>query len=105
MTELSLGNDARALALMNLGIVELWAFRMDDAVRHLEQGLSLARLIHRPYVQIGCLAHLGLDAARRSLAQARQRCEEAIAIAETHGWATDPISCTHCGGGDRAAHD
>ena len=50
--------------------------------------------IDRPYVQIGCLAHLGLDAARRSIAQARQRCREAIAIAEAHGWATDPIACT-----------
>ncbi len=74
VTELTLSNDARAVALMNLGIVELWSFRLDDAERHLEQGLALARLIDRPYVQIGCLSHLGLGAARRSLAQARQRC-------------------------------
>jgi LuxR family transcriptional regulator, maltose regulon positive regulatory protein len=90
--DLALGNDARALALMNVGIVELWSFRLDDAQRDLEQGLALARLIDRPYVEIGCLSHLGLDAARRSLALARQRCREAIAIAETHGWATDPIA-------------
>ena len=70
-----------------------WAFRLDDAARHLEQGLALARLIDRPYVQIGCLAHLGLDAARTSLARARLRCEEAIAIADAHGWVTDPIAC------------
>ena len=94
VTELTLSNDARAVALMNLGIVELWSFRLDDAERHLEQGLALARLIDRPYVQIGCLSHLGLDAARRSLALARQRSLEAIAIAEAHGWATDPIACT-----------
>ncbi len=94
VTQLTLSDDARAVALMNLGIVELWSFRLDDAERHLEQGLALARLIDRPYVQIGCLSHLGLDAARRSLAQARQRCREAIAIAEAHGWATDPIACT-----------
>jgi LuxR family maltose regulon positive regulatory protein len=91
MTDLTLGNDARAVALMNLGIVELWSFEVDDAKRHLEQGLALARLIDRPYVQIGCLAHLGLDAARHSLALARQRCGEALGIAEAHGWATDPI--------------
>jgi LuxR family maltose regulon positive regulatory protein len=91
MTDLTLGNDARAVALMNLGIVELWSFELDDAKRHLEQGLALARLIDRPYVQIGCLAHLGLDAARHSLALARQRCGEALGIAEAHGWATDPI--------------
>ena len=94
VTELTLSNDARAVALMNLGIVELWSFEMDDAERHLEQGLALARLIDRPYVQVGCLSHLGLDAARSSLAKARQRCGEAIEIAEAHGWATDPILCT-----------
>ena len=94
VTELTLGNDARAVALMNLGIVELWSFRLDDAERHLEQGLALARLIDRPFVQIGCLSHLAVLAARSSLALARQRSLEAIAIAEAHGWATDPIACT-----------
>jgi len=93
VTELTLSNDARAVALMNLGIVELWSFSLDDAERHLEQGLALARLLDRPYVQVGCLSHLALDAARYSLAQARQRCREAIAIAEAHGWGTDPIAC------------
>ena len=33
-------SDARAVALLNLGIVELWSFRLDDARRHLEQALS-----------------------------------------------------------------
>ena len=93
VSELTLSNDAKAVALMNLGIVELWSFRLDDAERHLEQGLALARTIERPYVQIGCLSHLGLAASRRSLAQARERCLPAVAIAEAHGWATDPIAC------------
>jgi LuxR family maltose regulon positive regulatory protein len=79
---------------MNLGIVELWSFRFDDAERHLEQGLALAQLIDRPYIQIGCLSHLGLDDARRSLAHARHRSLAAIAIAEANGWAADPIACT-----------
>jgi LuxR family maltose regulon positive regulatory protein len=94
VAELTLINDARAVALMNLGIVELWSFRLDDAERHLEQGLALARQIDRPYVQIGCLSHLGLGAARHSLAKARQRCRQAIAIAEAQGLETDPIACT-----------
>ena len=70
VTELTLSNDARAVALMNLGIVELWSFRLDDAERHLEQGLALARLIDRPYVQIGCLSHLAAR-CRPTLAGAR----------------------------------
>jgi LuxR family maltose regulon positive regulatory protein len=93
-TELTLSNDAKAVALMNLGIAELWSFALDDAERHLEQGLALGRLIDRPYVQVGCLGALGLHAARSSLARARDRCREAIAIAEAHGWVTDPIACT-----------
>ena len=94
VTELTLGNDARAVALMNLGIVELWAFRLDDAARHLEQGLALARLIERPYVA----DRVSLASRAATLPDTRSRshgngCEEAIATAETHGWATDPIAC------------
>jgi LuxR family maltose regulon positive regulatory protein len=94
VTELTLSRDARAVALMNLGMVELWSFELDDAERHLEQGLDLARVIERPYVQVGCLAHLALLAARQSLALARHRSLEAITIAEAHGWAAEPIVST-----------
>ena len=82
VTELTLSNDARAVALMNLGIVELWSFRLDEAERHLEQGLALARLIGRPYVQIGCLSGLAVLSARSSLVLARQRSLEAIVAPE-----------------------
>ena len=34
----------------------------DDARRHLEEALALARRIGRPYLEIGCLAHLALAA-------------------------------------------
>jgi LuxR family maltose regulon positive regulatory protein len=90
--DIALSRDLRALALMNLGIVELWSLRLDDAERHLEEGLQLARRIGRPYVEIGCLGHLGITDARRSFALARRRCEEAIALAEAHGWEADPIA-------------
>jgi LuxR family maltose regulon positive regulatory protein len=89
--ELAVDNDARAVALMNLGMIELWARQPEDAVPHLEQGLALARRIGRPYVQIGCLAHLAAAALRRSFAAARERAAEAVAIAEAHGVASDPI--------------
>ena len=95
--EVVLGNDARAVALMNLGAIELWSFRHDDAERHLEQGLELARRIGRPYVQIGCLAYLALAAGQRSFARERERCLEAIAIAEAHGWEAEPIACIALG--------
>jgi LuxR family maltose regulon positive regulatory protein len=58
--DIALGNDVRALALMVLGMVEVWPGRQPEAERHLEEGLALGRRIGRPYVEIGCLAHLAM---------------------------------------------
>src|SRR6476659_165859 len=44
-----LGEELRALALVNLGITEYWGGRFAEAEPHLEQGLTLARRIGRPY--------------------------------------------------------
>jgi LuxR family transcriptional regulator, maltose regulon positive regulatory protein len=90
--DIALSNDLRALALMNLGIAELWSLRLEDAQRHLEEGLQLARRIGRPYVEIGCLGHLGVTVSARSFALARQCCEQAIAVAKTQGWEADPVA-------------
>ncbi|MEZ0365141.1 LuxR C-terminal-related transcriptional regulator [Mycobacterium sp. pUA109] len=89
LSDVALATDARALALMNLGIVERWSGRDEDADRHLEQGLELARRIERPYIAIGCLAHSAMGA--RPFALLRQRCLEGIALADAHGWGAEPI--------------
>ena len=89
--EVTLGNDARALALMNLGIAETWSWRIDDAMLHLGQGLHLARRIDRPYIEIGCLSHLAFATGSRSFAGQLERCREAVTIAEAHGWDSEPI--------------
>jgi LuxR family maltose regulon positive regulatory protein len=84
--------DLRALALMNLGYVEFWALRLDDAEHHLQDGLALARRIDRPYVAIGCLgtlAHVANMTLRADLAEASSR--EAIELADRLGWAKEPI--------------
>ena len=57
--------DHRAAAVMNVGITELWSLRTDEARRHLEEALSLAQQAERPYLEIGCLAHLGIAGAGR----------------------------------------
>jgi len=85
------GQKLRALALMNLGIVELWSGQAEAAEAHLEQTLELARRLELPYVEVGSLAHLGAAAYIRSPALARERCELAIAKAEAHGWRSEPI--------------
>jgi LuxR family maltose regulon positive regulatory protein len=52
-----LGQDLRAVALVSLGIAELWALRGGEAERHLEQGAALARRIGRPWLEVSALAH------------------------------------------------
>ena len=86
-------NDLSAAALMNLGIAELWSLRVDDARRDLEQALALARRIERPYLEIGCLAHLGFAAPLRGVpvSVALELTELAISVAEALGWEADPV--------------
>jgi LuxR family maltose regulon positive regulatory protein len=79
------GNDLRAVALMNLGTVEA-SLRLADAERHLRDGAVLARRIGRPYLEVRCLAQLGFASRTRSLATTRRLCQEAIELAERHGW-------------------
>ena len=89
--EIALAGDLRAAALMNLGIVEAWSLRLPDAERHLGEGAALARRIGRPYLEVGCLAELSYASKGRSFATAIRRCREAIALAERHGWGTEPV--------------
>jgi LuxR family maltose regulon positive regulatory protein len=89
--DIALDSDLRAVALMNLGIVEAWSLGLPDAVRHLQEGAALAREIGRPYLEVACLAQLGFASKIRPFATARRRCQEAIALADQHGWGTEPI--------------
>ena len=76
---------------MNLGTVEAWSLALEDAERHLQKGAVLAREIGRPYLEVSCLAQLGFASKIGSLATAQRRCREAIALAERHGWGTEPV--------------
>ena len=89
--DIALGNDLRAAALMNLGTVEAWSLALTDAERHLQEGAALARAIGRPYLEVSCLAQLGFASKIGSMAAARRRCHEAIALADRHGWGTEPV--------------
>ncbi len=90
--ELARSNDHRASALMNLGIAELWSLQLDEARRDLEGALALARRIGRPYLEVGCLGHLALAAVLgSSLNVGLGLSEEAVTIAEAHGWGTHRI--------------
>jgi LuxR family transcriptional regulator, maltose regulon positive regulatory protein len=89
--DIALGSDLRAVALMNLGTAEAWTLGLPDAGRHLREGAVLAREIGRPYLEVGCLAQLGFASKIHPFATTQQRCREAIALAEQHGWGTEPV--------------
>ena len=89
--DIALGSDLRAVALMNLGIVEAWSLGLPDAERHLREGAVLAREIGRPYLEVGCLAQLGFASKIHPFAITQRRCREAIALADRYGWGAEPI--------------
>jgi LuxR family transcriptional regulator, maltose regulon positive regulatory protein len=89
--DIALDSDLRAVALMNLGIVEAWALANRDSERHLQEGADLARRIGRPYLEVACLAELAFASKIEPFATTRRRCREAIALADQHGWGTEPI--------------
>ena len=89
---LGMSGERRAMALISLGIAETWTYRNDDAERHLEQGVALARQIGRPYLELTGLAHRGQIALGRSFMLGAQRSMEAVELAERHGWSEEPIT-------------
>ena len=88
---IAMSSELRGVALMNLGIVELWSGRLLDADRHLAEGAQLARAIGRPYLEVACLAHRGFASRLVSIVTARERGEQAIALAERYGFDDRPI--------------
>jgi LuxR family maltose regulon positive regulatory protein len=90
---LGLSEDLRAAALISLGIAEVWAFRFADADRHLKQGVGLARLIGRPYLEFTGLTHgaHGMLLFHPGPSQAEWS-RRAIELAEQHGWGDEPLA-------------
>jgi len=89
-----LGEELRALALISLGITEHWAGRMEEAQRHLEQGVVVARRIGRPYLEFSGLAYQALGEIPRSFTRAAERSWQTIELARQHGW-TDEVPAAH----------
>jgi LuxR family maltose regulon positive regulatory protein len=89
--EIAMGSELRGVALLNLGIVEMWSGRLADADRHLSEGAALAQTIGRPYLEVACRAHQGFPSKLVSVATARERGRQAVAIAERYGLDDRPI--------------
>jgi LuxR family maltose regulon positive regulatory protein len=88
---LGLGGDLRVLALIDLGIAELWTARFAEADRHLEDGIALARQLGRPYLEVTGLAHWAQLVSWRSFPLGAKRSTQAIELAGRHGWTEEPI--------------
>jgi LuxR family maltose regulon positive regulatory protein len=88
---LEVDSELRGVALLNLGIVETWTGRLLDAERHLSDGAALAQRTARPYLEVACRAHLGFPSALVSVAAARERGLQAVALAESYGLQDRPI--------------
>ena len=89
--QVAMGSELRAVALLNLGIVETWSGRLADGDRHLSEGADLARAIGRPYLEVACRAHQGFPTKTVSVAMARERGLQAVALAELYGLDDRPI--------------
>ena len=89
--QIAMGSELRGVALMNLGIVETWSRRFDDAERHLSEGAALAKAIGRPYLEVACRAHQIFPTTLVSLASARERGRQAVALADRYGLGDRPI--------------
>ena len=89
---LGLGEDVRAAAFVGLR-AEMWALRVEDARRHLTQGVALARRIGRPYLEFHGLVHgtHGMLLFRPDASQAEWS-RQAIELAERHGWGEEPLA-------------
>ena len=87
----AMGTELRGVTLLNLGIVETWTGRLLEAERHLTDGAALARRTGRPYLEVACLAHQGFPSKLVSVATARERGRQAVALAERYGLDDRPI--------------
>jgi LuxR family transcriptional regulator, maltose regulon positive regulatory protein len=86
-----LAEDLRAWALVALSTAELLSQRLDEAARHLEQGIAMAWATGRPFTVVSGLAQGARVAVYQSLALAVERSTEAIELARLHGWAEHPV--------------
>ena len=79
--------DLRALALVNLGIAELWTGELDAARRDLEAGRRAAADHGLEWLALLATAHLATHAMFVvRLERARRFAEETLALADARGW-------------------
>jgi LuxR family maltose regulon positive regulatory protein len=89
--QIAMDSELRAVALLNLGIVETWSGGLAGAERHLLEGAAIARTIGCPYLEVACRAYQVFPSTLVSVATARERGHQTVTLAERHGLADHPI--------------
>ncbi|MFL6226085.1 MAG: LuxR C-terminal-related transcriptional regulator [Actinomycetes bacterium] len=84
------GDDLRALALLNLGTAELWTGALEAATGHLREGLVVARRAGRDGLVVGFLGQLAAATAGSRQGEGVRLAREALALAERRGWSQNP---------------
>jgi len=84
-----MGEELRALALLEIGDAETWTGRLELAQPHLEQAIALARRIGRPYLEFMGLTYRAEIELNRWLPRAEELSRQAIGLADRHGWTDD----------------
>ena len=92
------GRERRALALLHMGIAEMWTGRHQHARSALEDALGLARHAEREYLTFCTLSALALlEAVSGALVIAAALAEEAGGLAARRGWsARGPAASARC---------
>src|SRR5262249_58370164 len=80
----------RAMTLIEIGIAEMWAGRLEEGERHLDLALAMARRIGRPRLEPLALAHLAIAGIFRVQRTGEARAREAIEVAREYGLEGDP---------------
>jgi LuxR family maltose regulon positive regulatory protein len=88
---LGMETELRAVALMNLGIVETWSGLFADAGRHAAEGATLAQALGRPYLEVACRAYQAFPSENVSLREARDHARHALELADSHGLGDRPV--------------
>ncbi len=79
--------DLRALALVNLGIAELWTGELDAAGRHLERARGAAADAGHDWLVLIAVSHLAvLAGVTHDYPRAARHAADALALADAHGW-------------------
>ena len=84
------GDDLRALALLNQGTAELWTGALEAATGHLREGLVVARRAGRDGLVVGFLGQLAAATAGSRQGEGVRLAREALALAERRGWSQNP---------------